>query len=196
VLLDSELLEVSRGYHARAKDEFVIESAVPADPDALYDHRRGHRDIQDLIACLRSKGVTSKTSLHGLRKAYGLQMNARYGLTAAREMLRHADIESRPNPRGNLAFAIDPDLLVGRESFLKNVDRAMVHITLACLRRCGDQSNHCREALECASTATSLQSRGAGRNGEVAVATSKRSELMALRPAAIMGRLVCSSGAS
>jgi len=29
---------------------------------------------------------------------------------------------------GNLAFAIDPDLLVGRESFLKNVDRTMEHI--------------------------------------------------------------------
>jgi LDH2 family malate/lactate/ureidoglycolate dehydrogenase len=29
---------------------------------------------------------------------------------------------------GNLAFAIDPDLLVGRESFLKNVDRTIAHI--------------------------------------------------------------------
>jgi LDH2 family malate/lactate/ureidoglycolate dehydrogenase len=29
---------------------------------------------------------------------------------------------------GNLAFAIDPDLLVGRESFLKNVDRTMARI--------------------------------------------------------------------
>jgi len=29
---------------------------------------------------------------------------------------------------GNLAFAIDPDLLVGRESFLKNVDQTMAHI--------------------------------------------------------------------
>jgi LDH2 family malate/lactate/ureidoglycolate dehydrogenase len=29
---------------------------------------------------------------------------------------------------GNLAFAIDPDLLVGRESFLKNVDRRMAYI--------------------------------------------------------------------
>jgi L-2-hydroxycarboxylate dehydrogenase (NAD+) len=29
---------------------------------------------------------------------------------------------------GNLAFAIDPDLLVGRESFLKNVDRTIAYI--------------------------------------------------------------------
>jgi hypothetical protein len=76
----------------RVKGEFVIESAVPADPAALYDHYRCHRDIQDLIAWLRSKGVTSKTPLHSLRKEYGSQINARYGLTAAQEMLRHADI--------------------------------------------------------------------------------------------------------
>jgi ureidoglycolate dehydrogenase (NAD+) len=29
---------------------------------------------------------------------------------------------------GNLAFAIDPDLLVGRESFLKSVNRMVAHI--------------------------------------------------------------------
>ena len=29
---------------------------------------------------------------------------------------------------GNLAFAIDPDLLIGRDSFIKNVDRTIAHI--------------------------------------------------------------------
>jgi LDH2 family malate/lactate/ureidoglycolate dehydrogenase len=29
---------------------------------------------------------------------------------------------------GNLAFAIDPDLLVGRESFLESVDRTIAYI--------------------------------------------------------------------
>ena len=92
VLVDPELLEIFRGYHARAKSEFVIESSTPADPAALYDHYRCQSDIQDLIAWLRSKGVNSKTPLHALRKEYGSQINARYGLTAASEMLRHADI--------------------------------------------------------------------------------------------------------
>ena len=41
---------------------------------------------------LRSKGVRSKAPLHALRKEYGSQINARYGLTAASEMLRHADV--------------------------------------------------------------------------------------------------------
>ena len=92
VLVDSELLEIFRGYYARRKSEFVIESSTPADPAALYDHYRCQSDIQNLIAWLRSKGVNSKTPLHVLRKEYGSQINARYGLTAASEMLRHADI--------------------------------------------------------------------------------------------------------
>ena len=29
---------------------------------------------------------------------------------------------------GNLAFAIDPDLLIGRESFLRKVDRTIAHV--------------------------------------------------------------------
>ena len=89
VLVDPELLEIFRGYFARAKSggEFVIESSMPADPTALYDHYRCQSDIQELIVWLRSK-----TPLHALRKEYGSQINARYGLTAASEMLRHADV--------------------------------------------------------------------------------------------------------
>ena len=92
VLVDPELLEIFRGYRAKAKSEFVIESDSDPRNDKPYDHYRCHRDIQDLIAWLRSKGVTSKTPLHTLRKEYGSQINARYGLTAASEMLRHADV--------------------------------------------------------------------------------------------------------
>src|SRR5262249_16901859 len=77
----------------RKSDDFVIESDREPDPTALYDHYRCQRDIQDLIEWLRSKGVVSKTPLHTLRKEYGSQINARYGLTAAQEMLRHADVQ-------------------------------------------------------------------------------------------------------
>ena len=93
VLVDPELLEIFRGYHARAKSEFVIESDRCPDNGKLYDHYRCQRAIQDLITWLRSKGITSKTPLHTLRKEYGSQINARYGLTAASEMLRHADVK-------------------------------------------------------------------------------------------------------
>lgn len=92
VLVDPELLEIFRGYHARAKSGFVIESDRVLNVNALFDHYRCQPDIMDLIQWLRSKGVVSRTPLHTLRKEYGSQINARYGLTAAQEMLRHANV--------------------------------------------------------------------------------------------------------
>ncbi len=92
VLVDPELMEIFRGYHARRRGEFVIESDFPPNPSALYDHYRCERDIHDLTDWLRSKGVVSRTPLHTLRKEFGSQINARYGLTAAQEMLRHANV--------------------------------------------------------------------------------------------------------
>jgi hypothetical protein len=53
---------------------------------------RCRREIAELIHRLRSKGVVSKKPLHTLRKEYGSQINARYGLSAASEQMRHAGI--------------------------------------------------------------------------------------------------------
>ena len=93
VLVDPELMKLFRGYHARRRSEFVIESDYPPNPSALYDHYRCEREIKSLTSWLRSKGgVISKTPLHTMRKEYGSQINARYGLTAAQEQLRHANI--------------------------------------------------------------------------------------------------------
>ena len=92
VLVDPELMEIFRGYHARRRGEFVIESDFPPNPSALYDHYRCEREIRGLTDWLRLKGVVSKTPLHSLRKEYGSQINARYGLTAAQEQLRHANV--------------------------------------------------------------------------------------------------------
>jgi hypothetical protein len=46
----------------------------------------------ELIGWLRSKGVVSRTPLHTLRKEFGSQINARFGLVAAQRMLRHAQV--------------------------------------------------------------------------------------------------------
>jgi integrase len=92
VLVDPELLEIFRGYYARRKSDFVIESDRRLDPAALYDHYRCQPDITDLIAWLRGHGVVSRTPLHTLRKEFGSQINARFGLAAAQEMLRHANV--------------------------------------------------------------------------------------------------------
>ena len=76
MLVDAELIESFRGFRARRKGDFVIESdcAAPArSAAAAYDHYRCQRQIRALLAWLRSHGVVSRTPLHTLRKEYGSQ---------------------------------------------------------------------------------------------------------------------------
>jgi Phage integrase family len=94
VLVDSELLELFRGFYARRKSEFVIESNQQPKHAATFGRYRCQDDIRALIGWLRAHGVLSRTPLHTLRKEYGSQINARYGLTAAQEMLRHSDVST------------------------------------------------------------------------------------------------------
>ena len=93
VRVDPELLELFRGYHARRKSEFVIESDSPPPAfDAPYGVYRCMNEMRALLAWLRAKGVVSKTPLHTLRKEFGSQIHARYGLLAASEALRHGGV--------------------------------------------------------------------------------------------------------
>ena len=92
VEVDSELTEIFRGFKARAKGSFVIESAVPARMNATYSHYRCERDFTALTNWLRGHGVTGNRPLHTLRKEYGSQVCARHGIYAASQALRHADI--------------------------------------------------------------------------------------------------------
>jgi hypothetical protein len=102
-------MEIFRGYHARRKDEFVIESENAPDNGKPYEHYRCQREFAELIGWLRAHGVISRTPLHTLRKEFGSQINARFGLVAAQRMLRHAqvavtaahyvEIKQRPVPR-------------------------------------------------------------------------------------------------
>jgi integrase len=93
--VDAELLDIFRGYRARAKSEsdFVIESrgdvAVVASSYACY---RCYRKFVALCKWLRAHGVESKKPLHTLRKEFGSQIHARYGLLAASEALRHGGV--------------------------------------------------------------------------------------------------------
>jgi hypothetical protein len=93
VLVDPELMEVFRGYHAGRKSEFVIESDLAPPPfDAPYGVYRCQKDMRALLGWLGSKGVIAKTPLHTLRKQFGSEIHARYGLLAASEQLRHGGI--------------------------------------------------------------------------------------------------------
>jgi hypothetical protein len=93
VRVDPELLEVFQGYYARRKGDFVIESdSKPPPLDAPYGVYRCQNEMRSLLVWLRSKGVVSKTPLHTLRKQFGSEIHARYGLLAASEALRHGGV--------------------------------------------------------------------------------------------------------
>jgi hypothetical protein len=92
VPIDKELLALFRGWHAKATGSFVIEADAEPRTGTSYAHYRAQADFDALISWLRSKGVTAVKPLHELRKEFGSQLCAKYGIYAASRMLRHADI--------------------------------------------------------------------------------------------------------
>jgi len=91
--LDDELVATFRGYHAKAKSPFVLESGVKPRPGAKYEHYRADRTFAQLLSWLRKKGVGGKSPIHTLRKEMGSIINERHGIYAASRALRHAGIE-------------------------------------------------------------------------------------------------------
>lgn len=92
VAVDIELLEVFRGYRARATSAFVIESRDQPKPGASYSHYRCQEVFDRLINWLRQNDVKGNKPLHTLRKEFGSQVCAAHGVHAASRQLRHADI--------------------------------------------------------------------------------------------------------
>ena len=92
--VDPEFLELFRGYHAKAKGTFVIESDIAPRLDTGWEHYRCTSIFEGLITWLRKKGVTTNTPLHTLRKEFGSRIAAEHGIYAASLLLRHADIRT------------------------------------------------------------------------------------------------------
>jgi integrase len=92
VEVDPEFLEMFRGFHLRAKTNFVIESTIVSRLEATYSHYRCERQFKKLTAWLRQQGITGVMPLHTLRKEFGSQVCANHGIYAASRALRHADI--------------------------------------------------------------------------------------------------------
>ncbi len=92
VPIDKELAALFRGWHAKATGSFVIEADVEPRTDTSYAHYRAQSHFDALIKWLKSKGVTAIKPLHELRKEFGSQLCAKYGIYAASRALRHADI--------------------------------------------------------------------------------------------------------
>jgi integrase len=92
VEVDAEVMELFRGFQAKATANFVIECPIPPRPEARYSHYRCQNLFQRLAGWLHDHGVEGGRPIHTLRKEYGSQVNAKHGIYAASRALRHADI--------------------------------------------------------------------------------------------------------
>ena len=93
VSVDPELMSIFRGYAARARaSQFVIETPNLPRKGATFEHYRAQAVFDRLAVWLRQHGVTARKPIHELRKEFGSMVNRKHGLTAAKDLLRHADI--------------------------------------------------------------------------------------------------------
>jgi hypothetical protein len=99
VRIDPELMALFRGYYAaraNSKQEpvlnFVIETPNMPRPRATFENYRAQAVFERLADWLRKHDVTARKPIHELRKEFGSIVNKKHGLTAAKDLLRHADI--------------------------------------------------------------------------------------------------------
>ena len=95
VPIDASVVEILRGYRARATGAFVIEGGDGiAGPRAWGRNYRVQNVFDRVTAWLRKHGVTAKKPLHELRKELGALITAEHGIYAASRVLRHADLST------------------------------------------------------------------------------------------------------
>jgi integrase len=93
--VDPGLLDILKTYLPMPgqRSPFVIESTVAPRPESTRNHHyRCNRSFKELVAWLRSKGLTARNALHALRKEFGSQICAQAGIYAASVALRHSSI--------------------------------------------------------------------------------------------------------
>ena len=93
VSIDPDLAAMLRGYRAKSKGEFVIESNNAPKLRSNVPLYRSERHFKALIKWLRANGIEDRKPLHTLRKEAGSLVNQKHGLYAASHFLRHADIQ-------------------------------------------------------------------------------------------------------
>ena len=92
VPIDKELAALFRGWHAKSTSSFVIDGDAEPQSDTSYTYYRAESHFEALTKWLRGKGVTAAKPLHEMRKEFGSQLCAKYGIYTASTMLRHTDI--------------------------------------------------------------------------------------------------------
>ena len=94
--IDEHMVEVLRGFHARAASKFVIDGGCESRPDTrrAWSRYRCESTFDFVNLWLRRYGVDSEKPLHTLRKESGSLVAQQYGLFPAQQHLRHRDIST------------------------------------------------------------------------------------------------------
>jgi integrase len=95
VPLDASVLELLRGFRARAGGAFVIEGGDGISGPRMWGRNYRVQSVFDRVtAWLRKHGVTARKPLHELRKELGALITSEHGIYAASRVLRHADLST------------------------------------------------------------------------------------------------------
>ena len=95
VPIDPDTIALLRGFHAKKTGVFVIEAeGAESGPKKWGQHYRAGAVFDKLNTWLRKHGVKVQKPLHELRKELGALITTKYGIFAAKEVLRHSDIST------------------------------------------------------------------------------------------------------
>jgi integrase len=93
VPIDASVVELLRGFRARASGAFVIEGGDGVSGPRMWGRNYRVQSVFDRVtAWLRKHGVTARKPLHELRKELGSLITAEHGIYAASRVLRHTDL--------------------------------------------------------------------------------------------------------
>ena len=95
IALDAEVVALLRGFKAKTKSAFILETPILARSEFKQHQSRTYRcdaTHTALIEWLRKHGVNGKRPIHTLRKEIGSIIATREGIFAASRYLRHSDI--------------------------------------------------------------------------------------------------------
>jgi integrase len=93
--IDPRMVEILRGFQAKAKGKFVISALKASEGEASRFWGNRYRCVtvfEKVNAWLRAHGVEGNKALHTLRKEAGAIVATRDGIFAASQFLRHGDI--------------------------------------------------------------------------------------------------------
>jgi integrase len=95
VPIDASVVELLRGFRARAAGTFVIEGGAGSSGPKMWGRNYRVQGVFNRVtAWLRAHGVTARKPLHELRKELGALITAEHGIYAASRVLRHADLST------------------------------------------------------------------------------------------------------